>query len=257
MADDLTPPFHWALVAGTLAEPLFDAPRVTELVLAVGAPSDAGERVEGAAFQLSEIAKAFAFDLWREVQPSSDKEGTAALRVAAACEAVLRLTGVGTDAEPSPDALLPSFGPGGLFAAANLRGEPSGKVATMDELRAVYLLRLDALKMAEIRAKRSAMKPAKAGRKRSAALKRLVASLSAFYFDVWGDVPTVSRSKAKASVGAVSGRFVRLLSEVNKALQATGLRYYATDESLVQHWRSLDPDERLRFDMVKNPERSA
>lgn len=257
MADNLTPPFDWALVSGLLAEPLFDAPRVTELFLAVGAPSDAAEKLEAAAFQLSEIANAFAFDLWREVQPSSDKEGTAALRVAAACEAVLRLTGVGTDAEPSPDALLASFGPGGLFAAANLRGEPSGKAATMNELRAVYLLRLDALKVAEIRAKRSAMKPAKAGRKESRALKRLVASLSAFYFDVWGDVPTVSRSKAKASVGAVSGRFVRLLSEVNKALQATGLRYYATDESLVQHWRSLDPDERLRLDMVKNPERSA
>ena len=247
----LEPPFDWALVAGLFAEPLFDAASVTELFVAVGAPANAAQKAEAAAAKLSDIGATFAFDLWREAQPRSDHEGAAAMRVAAACEAILTLTGVGTNAEPSPDALFPTFGPGGLFASAAIRGEPSGKAATMNALRAVYLLRLDALKMAEVRSKRTAMKPAKAGRSESGAIKRLVAALSAFYFDVWATVPTVSRSKANASSGMLTGRFVRLLSEVNKALLARGLIYYATDESLVQHWRTLAPDERLRLDMVK------
>lgn len=251
MAADLSPPFDWALVADLFGKPLYDTASITELFLAVGAPADAAAKAEAAAFQLSEIGKSFAFQLWQEGQPSADNEASAALRVAAACEAVLTLTGLGVEGEPSLDRLLPSFGAGGLFASAALRGESNGKAATMNALRAVNLLRRDALAMAEQRARRSAMKPPKVGRSESRALKRLVEGLSAFYFDVWGAVPTISRSKANATSGQVSGAFVRLLSEVNKALQARGLRYYATDESLAQHWRSLSPDRRMRFDMVE------
>lgn len=251
MTDKLAPPFDRAVMRGLFTDPLYDAASVRELFVAVGPPDNAAQKADAVAAHLSNISATFAFELWNEKQPRSEAEAAAALRLGLACETILTLTGAGIDAMPSPDSILPTFGPGGLFASASIRGEANGMAATMNQLRAVHLLRLDALKMAEIRAKRSAMKPAKEGRRESAAIKHLVAALAALYFEVWDRVPTVSRSKANATAGTLTGTFVLLLAEVARALIARGLPFYATAESLYAYWRALPADERMRLDMVK------
>jgi hypothetical protein len=177
----------------------------------------------------------------------SDKQAEA-LRLAAACRAVLDIVGVGEN-EPTPENLHPTFGPGGLFGAAALRGEASGKAATMNNLRALHLLRLDALQMAEQAGKSLAMKPPEAGRKASRAISGLVRDLSHLYFDVWERLPAISRAKGS---NESSGPLVRLMVPVANALMARGCRFYASPDSLAQYWRRLPRDEKLRLDTVKS-----
>lgn len=257
MSQELRPPFEWSAVQGFYDAPLFDEAKVREMLVAVGPPNDANDKLPAVAHALNEIAKVFAFDRWREAQPSSSKEEAQAKRLELACRSVLEIVGIG-DQEPSPDNLLPMFGPGGLYGAAALRGEPSGKAAVLNALRGVWLLRQDAEKLAEIAAKRQRMNPPKAGRPEERSIKRLVAGLSSIYFDVWGKVPTVVRAKAATQQagretlvgGEVVGPFVRFLVEVTTAIQEKlgGPRtFYFSADSLAKAWERLEDDEKLRF----------
>jgi len=206
--------------------------------------------VDRASFYLQEACRAFAFDLWRETQPGIAAREAAALKIATACHSILSITGMASG-EIDPSNLAAGLGAGGLFASAALRGEPSGKASIMNALRAVETLRTDALKMAEIEAKRRAMKPAKRGRPESASIKRLVAALSHLYFDVWERIPTVSRAKggvhSEHAPNEPTGPLALLLEAVTNALQACGLRFYVTPDSLIKTWERLPADERGRF----------
>jgi hypothetical protein len=239
--------FDWAVVEALQFEPLYDAARALELMVAVGPPSDAKDKAEKVAARLSLIGFNFAFDLWRESRPSVTDKQAEALRLAAALRVALEIVGVGED-EPTLDNLHPTFGPGGLFGAAALRGEPSGKAATMNNLRALHLLRLDALRMAEQAGKSLAMKAPATGRPTSRAISGLVRDLAALYFDVWEWLPAISRAKGS---NAASGPLVRLMVPVADALRARGCRFYASGDSLAQYWRRLPADEKLRLDTVK------
>jgi hypothetical protein len=248
---ELAPSFDWSVVIDLNERPLFDETAIRELLIKIGPPPAAAEKVEAMAFKLSELGKSFAFDLWHQGCPSASVEQQQAEKLAAALGAALTLAGFGIDEQPSSTALLPMFGPGGLFASAAARGEPNGKAATMNALRAVYLLRLDALAMVRQRGKRRAMKPPKAGRAADTAIKRLVASIAEVYLDAWGRVPTVARSNAAATSGQPTGTFVALMVAVADELRRRGVRFSATAESLQKHWRSLPPDERQRLDMAE------
>ena len=82
-------------------------------------------------------------------------------------------------------------------------------------------------------------------------MKRLVAALAAFYFDVWARVPTVTRSKAKDRMGNLEGPFIGLMVEMARKLHERGLPFYYSAEALYSCWRELEPNERMRLDMVK------
>lgn len=247
MAADLTPPFPWAVVESLSAEPLYSDTDILRLFVAVGPPPDAREKVEATAFQLSELGKSFAFDLWRQVQPSASATERQARRLAAALLEALTIAGQGEE-EFTPETLPPLLGSGGLWAAAVNRGEPSGKAFTQNALRAMHLLRLDALRLAEVAAKRRDMSPPKVGRKPDRAMALLVEGLASLYFAVWDSVPAVSRDN---TTNEPIGPLVRLMVDVAGKLRARGLVFGSTPESLAKHWERLSHDRKLRLTLSK------
>lgn len=133
------------------------------------------------------------------------------------------------------------FGGGGLFAAANIRGEPRGEAATMNALRAVEHLRQDALKMLEVEGKRRRMKGVKAGRPEVKAMRRLVRDLSCLYERVWCETPGISTGDKAEPCGPL----IRLMLDVVKRLRSRGLRVNASADSLRSIWRSLDDEDKM------------
>jgi hypothetical protein len=231
----LTPPFGRPAMQSLYDESLYDDAAVRELFMAVGRPVGDADKVTAVAHRLTEIGKAFAFKLFDEVQATTPEREKEARRLAAACNKVLAIVGVKDGGE-----LLPMFGSGGLFAAANLRGKPNGEAATLNALRAVDLLRQDSLKMLEIEGKRRAMKKPKAGRPEDVAMQHLVRDLSRLYEDVWERSPGVSNGDDEPS-----GPLMRLMLDVIKRLRIRGLRFGATKDGLRKVWQRLDPDEKM------------
>lgn len=245
MAASLTLPFSWDAVRGVFDAPPYDASAVRELFMLIGPPGEAADKAEPFAFHLNELCKAFAFELWGEVQQSTPQREAGAKALAAACQKVLAIVGVDDGGE-----LFPMFGVGGLFAAAAIRGEARGEAATMNALRAVDALRLDALKMLEIEAKRRRMKPPKAGRPESRVMQKLLRDLSCLYENTWEDrSPGVSL----AIDGEPSGPFLRLMVDVTDRLKAImGRRAFsATRASLRKAWQRIQEKMPLAVTLAK------
>jgi len=237
MGRDLTPTVDREAMLGLFDEaPLYDETAVRELFVSVGPPPDAAAKAEAAAFRLSELGKSFAFALYGQSTPSVVERERQARQLAKACESVLRLTGVHEGGD-----LLPMFAQGGLFAAASIRGEPSGKAATMNALRAVDLLRQDALKLVEIEGKRRGMSPPRPGRPEDVATQRLVRDLSCFYETVWQREPGTSTGEE----GEAAGPLVRVMVAVAERLRARGLQFYFSAEWLAQVWKRLPGEEKM------------
>lgn len=237
MSRDLTPTVDRdSMLSLFVGEPLYDAATVRELFVAVGPPPSAASKIDAVAFKLSELGKSFAFDLYDESGPSVIDRQKEAERLARALEAVLRITGVHGGGD-----LLPMFGQGGLFAAAAIRGEPSGMAATMNALRAVDLLRQDALKLVEIEGRRRRMEAPTAGRPEAKAMQRLVAGISCLYEAAWERDPGVSTD----ATGEASGPLVRLMVDVTERLRSRGLRFSSSAQSLGKVWRRLDPADKM------------
>lgn len=244
MGKDLRPLIEWSAVQSCFDDPIFDRAATAELLLAVGPPSRPdGMPIERVQAELREITASFAFDRWHELQPSASVAEGEASKLAQACRLVLSVAGM--EGEPTRDALLPLFGPGGLFAAAALRGEASGEAATMNAFRAVWLLGQDADKMAEVARKRKAMQAPFKGRGRGEerAIKRLVSHLSSLYWLTWVCRPGVTRNVQ----GEAGGPFVRLLALVNEALKLRGVDHLRTPDALAKVWERLPDDEKLKF----------
>lgn len=242
MARELT----WPDVERAFHEPVYDHPATIELFQSVGTPAIASDKIELAAFRLSELAKGFAFNRWGELQPHSRHEEVEARRLAQACQQVLNIVGSGPD-EPAPENIRPFFGNGGLFGVAAARGAPSGREDVTVALKAVYRLRQDAENFAEIASKRSALSPPVVGRAEERAIKILVAGLAHFYFDFLGELPAVTRDIRQQP----RGPFVRVLVHVNAALHARQLDHHRSAESLAKIWERLPPEDKLKFPMDK------
>lgn len=228
-------PFSRDVMLNLYSAPLYDEAAVRQLLLGCGCPN-AAKTVPSVTHSLNEMTKTFAFDLFTEVRASGRERNRQAQRLADACGKVLAVLGV----EGGGD-LLPMFAQGGLFAAASLRGEASGKAATMNAIRAVDLLRQDALKMLEVEGRRRRMKPPKSGRPENAALTRLVRDLSCLYEQVWNSNPGVSNGAAEQPTGP----FMRLMLDVTERLKARGLRFYASASSLRKVWQRIDASEKM------------
>jgi hypothetical protein len=222
--------------------PLYDAASARELLISIGPPEDARDKAEAIGHVLTELGKSFAFALWAEVQASTPEREKQAKRLADACRNVLQIAGVADGGE-----LLEMFGGRGLFAAAYGRGEPSGQAATMDALRAVDLLRQDALKMLEIEGKRRRMKAPKRGRPESAAMQKLVRELSCFYEKLWLRTPGVSSGDSEPS-----GPLMRLMLDVTGKLRARGIRFTSTPDSLRKVWQRLADQEKMPLTVLSH-----
>jgi hypothetical protein len=233
-------PFAWSKVQSCFERPLFDRGRVLELFSQIGRPDDHAEKVDKVVSSLNYISANFAFDLWRERQPSSAAEESEARRLAETCRLLLKIIGSG-DADPTPENIHPFFGNGGLYAAAKERGEANGRAATMNALRAVHLLQVDAERLVEIASKRRAMKPLPKGRPEARAMKHLVESLAHLYAETWERNPGIALQPK-------AGPFVHLLVEVASALrQRLGNHAFSfTPESLAKVWRDLPEDQKSK-----------
>jgi hypothetical protein len=231
----LIPPFPREAVFSIYREPLYDDVAARELFMAVGRPDSDADKVASVAYRLTELGKMFASGLFDEVQATTPERERAAKRLGAACEKVLAIVGVKDGGE-----MLPMFGGGGLFAAANIRGEPDGGAATMNALRAVDLLRQDALKMVEIEGRRRTMKKPKAGHPPSVAMQNLVRDLSCLYEEFWERSPGVSNGDVEPS-----GPLMRLMIDVTDRLKARGLRFSSSKDALRMVWQRLDPVDKM------------
>lgn len=230
------PPFSREAVLSVFASPLYDTAAALELIMMIGPPDDASIKAESFAHELNELAKSFAFNLWNEVQASTPEREKQSKRLADACQKVLEIVGVADGGE-----LLPMFGSGGLFAAANIRGEARGEAATRNGLRAVELLRLDALQMREVEGKRRRMKGVRAGRPENVAMQRLVRELSCMYEGAWGRAPGVSTGAAVEP----SGPLMRLMLHVTGRIKERGLRFGNTAAALRGVWQRLDAGDKM------------
>ena len=233
------PTFPRESMLSLYAEPLYDISAIRELLMLVGPPPDATDVAEAVAFPLNELGKAFAFDLYGEVQASTPQREKEAKRLADACARVLAIAGVADGGE-----LFPIFAEGGLFAAAHIRGEAQGKAATMNALRAVDLLQQDALMMLEVEGKRRRMKPPQRGRPVNKALDKLVRDLSCMFENLWGRAPGVSGGDDP------SGPFLRLMVNVTDRLRARGIRFSSSPDSLRKVWQRLPDDEKMPLTVI-------
>jgi hypothetical protein len=221
---------------GLYEEPLYDASAARELLMLVGPPEGAADFAGVLADALNEIAKQVGFEFYQESQASTPQRERAAKALRDACTKVLKIAGVADRGE-----LLPMFGAGGLFAAANIRGEADGKAATMRALRAVEHLRLDADKMLEVEGKRRRMKGPRAGRPEAKAARRLVRDLSCFYERVWRKAPGISVGGEPEPCGPL----MTLMMDVVRRLRSRGVMISASRDSLRAHWRRLDDEEKM------------
>ena len=241
-ADDLRPPIAWEAVQSCFDDPIFNASRTAELLLSVGRPVHGnGLPLERVQDELREITAGFAFNRWSEIQPSASKQDAQAAKLSQALRLALETAGI--VGEPTPEALLPMFKGGGLYAAAAMRGEPKGEAATMNALRAVWVLCQDADKMREVYAKRRAMNVERKGRPEGRAIKRLAADLTTLHWLTWLDNATISLTDD----GEASSPFLRLFVAVQDALHRRGVDNYRSPESLAQAWCRLDDHDKLRF----------
>jgi hypothetical protein len=230
-----------AVVTQEAARSLYDVPLyseadVLELLMLIGRPDNAS--AEALAHVLSEFGKTFASALEREASASTPQREKAAGKLARACGDVLAILGVENGGD-----LLPMFAQGGLFAAAYLRGEPHGKAATMNAIRAVDLLRQDALKMMEIEGKRRRMKPPRVGHPGNGAMRRLVRDLSCLYEQVWARPPGVSTGDKPQP----SGPLMRLMEDITAKLKVRLGRhaFSATPSSLRRVWQRIDAEDKM------------
>ena len=252
MGKDLRPPFDWAAVQSCFDQPIYDASGLRELFLVVGPPRDGTEAAAAAEFDLRELTAGFAFELWVEAQPSASREEVEARRLAEACRRVLAIAGT-DEAEPGAETVHPFFGAGGLYAAASVRlgndgpaAQSAGEASVIAALRAVYLLRQDALKMEEIAARRQRLVPPKRGRSEARSIKKLVAGLAGLYWAVWHREPGIVRDVN----GEPGGPFVRLLVHVVGAVQARlggPQAFHFTPASLAKTWERLPPEEKMKW----------
>jgi hypothetical protein len=217
-------------------EPNYDAQTAREVLILVGPPADAAGLADALAHELNEVSKSAAFDLWHEDQASTPQREKGAKALRDACQKVLRIAGVADGGD-----LLPMFGAGGLFAAAALRGEARGEAAAMNALRAVELLRLDAIKMLEVEGKRRRMKGPKAGRPEVKALRKLVRDLSCLYERLWQSAPGISLGASEEPCGPL----MTLMLHVIERLRSRGIRVNASRDSLRAIWRRLDDAEKM------------
>lgn len=240
--DDLRPRIGWKAVQSCFDNPIFDAAGTAELLMAVGRPVSAeGLSIERVQDELREITAHFAFDRYQELAPSTSNQDAQMANLAQALSIALET--VGFEGEPSNESLLPMFGPGALFAAAKLRGEASGEGATMNALRAVWLLRQDALKVREIYGNRRTIAGQRKGRSEERAIKRLAAYLSDLYWLTWVEAPGVALNDE----GGPNSPFMRLFARVQGALFERGVDHSRTAASLAQVWHRLDDSDKLKF----------
>lgn len=250
MRRDLRPALEWEAVRSCIDRPLFDRAMVLDLFSHVGRPDAHGDWVEAVGVSLNDIAISFALDLWEEAQPSATAAGIQARRLAEACSQALEIAGCG-EAEPTPENIHPFFGVGGLYAAAAVRSaahgaisaiganrSDSGQASTMNALRAIHLLRLDALLMAEVVDRRQRLKPAAHHRPVKAATRQMVANLARLYAGTWQRDPGISLEPP--------GPFVRLMVQVSTELKKRlGKNSFTfTAESLAKIWRDLPDDKK-------------
>jgi len=240
-------------VLDLFGRPLFDRAGILEIVLSIGrrkAPASHGYTLDQAEGELWEICKSFAFDRYIETQATTSEKDAQALRLVDACGMVLAAGGFDPNAEPTPDALLPMLGIGGLFGSAAIRGEAQAREATLAMFHAVWQLRQDARAMRGVMEKRLHKNPPRKGRTPELAIKKLAAHLSEFHFHLYGARPTV----ALDDDGGATSSFLRLFVKIQRALHERGVDTHIREpDALRQIWQRLDDFDALRFKITGEP----
>lgn len=203
----------------------FNIARTRDLIMEVGPPAVEYSVAECSA-RLTAIMQTFAMERLRFERSHPKTVMSACERLAAACQMVLDASGIG-EAEVSGDALHEGLGIGGLYAAAMVRGEESGQVATLNAFAAVRTLREDALAVGQ-RAKARVSK----GPRPDRPLEHCIRLLADFYSDTWELRPTINRG---ANVVAW-GPFVRLLLAFNRRASEIGVDRRRDADPLAKIW---------------------
>jgi hypothetical protein len=255
---------RWEDVERCFTDPIFDIEKIESLLLNIGEELPPNRDREDLVGALNSAASGYAFDYWRQVQPSASEELEQARALSAACRMVLEAVGITQNPlAPRPietSSLFPTMGRGGLYASASTDGLRSGEEAVLGALRAVRDLKGWADSFATVARKRMAIRsamPKKKGRRDNRALSRLLEGLTNIYFSAWDELPALKSSRSTGSAdlaevavaaGGLEGRmyetgepvpvgFARLLWEVMTALRERGIPAPESPGAVEQAWR--------------------
>lgn len=252
MARDLRPRIEWPVIESCFTRQLFDPARTMALIEKTGKPLHplglAAAHPDKLQEELNRLGSSFAFDYFMEMQPSASQEHAEANKLATALRSAWRTLGL--EGEPTPEALLPTFGRGGLFGVANMRlGEagdpaPDGAAVTMAALRSLWTLLQDAERFREIARKRANMHIASEGRSEQRSLNNLLEALSHLYWNIWIESPGITR---RGGGEPPDGPYMRLALGFLEVMRERGVNAYQTAEAVAKRWERLEDFQKLRF----------
>lgn len=189
------------------------------------------EEAEMLAFRLNELALDHAFNLWTARIGSTDALERAQ-KIRKACATILHVSGIWDERKISSD-ILPGIGDMGLFAAAAVAGEQSGREAVVAAMTQVSKLRNWARALEDHEVKRAKILPKSAHRRTDRASKLLLCNIGHFYRQIFGVEPAIPSDR----ILGPHGPFLDFVTGIIEHLSCAGLAKIKSKSALEIAWR--------------------
>ena len=206
--------------------PAFDSESLVGLL-----PTDAD--LEEAALTLSRAAQDYAFQRRRNTRDSEASVALAMKELATDLRDALRVCGIYDDVNPvQSGAIYESVGPGVLFAAAAVDGEPSGEEAVIAALEGVRKLKRWAATAYQRSSTRAFVTPTPRGAPAAYDFDRFMKRVVGVYDRHSGDIARIGQDTLREPCGP----FFDLLSFAANRLAELGLSKLLEPATLAKRW---------------------